>query len=142
MNEKAHWAFWLIAILGLLWNVGGIANYMMQMKPDFVAAMPDTHQAIINGRPTWATAGFAVGVFGGAIGCLLLLVKKPLAGLVFLISLVGIFVTMIHTALVVVDNDIFSVSDIIIMIIMPIIVANFLIGFTFYAAKKNWIAAG
>jgi len=115
---------------------------MMQMKPDFVAAMPDTHQAIINGRPTWATAGFAVGVFGGAIGCLLLLVKKPLAGLVFLISLVGIFVTMIHTALVVVDNDIFSVSDIIIMIIMPIIVANFLIGFTFYAAKKNWIAAG
>jgi len=142
MNERAHWAFWLIAILGLLWNVGGIANYMMQMKPDFVAAMPDTHQAIINGRPTWATAGFAVGVFGGAIGCLLLLVKKPLAGLVFLISLVGIFVTMIHTALVVVDNDIFSVSDIIIMIIMPIIVANFLIGFTFYAAKKNWIAAG
>ena len=141
MNEKAHWAFWVVALLGLLWNVGGIVNYMMQMKPELVASLPATHQAIIEGRPAWATGGFAVGVFGGAIGCLLLLVKKPLAGLVFMISLIGIFVTMIHTSQVVMANDIFSVGDIVIMIILPIIVANFLIGFTVFAAKKNWIAS-
>ncbi len=140
MNNKAHWAFWVIAILGLLWNVGGIMNYMMQMKPEFVASMPESHQAIINGRPAWATGGFAVGVFGGAIGCLFLLLRKPLAGLVFMISLMGIFVTMIHSLQVVMTKSSFSVTEIFVMIVLPIVVANFLIGFTFYAMKRNWIA--
>ncbi len=110
MNNKVHWAFWVITLLGLLWNAGGIANYMMQMKPEFVASMPETHQAIINSRPAWATGGFAIGVFGGFIGCLLLLLRKPLAGMAFMISLMGIFVTMIHSLQVVMANETFSVD--------------------------------
>ncbi len=140
MNNKIHWAFWLFAILGLLWNVGGIINYMMQMKPDFVADLPDTHRAIIEGRPAWATGGFAVGVFGGTIGCLFLLLRKPLAGLVFMISLMGIFVTMIHTLQVVVAKETFAVSEIFVMILLPILVANLLIGLTFFAMKNNWLS--
>jgi hypothetical protein len=38
--------------------------------------MPETHRAIIDTRPAWATGEFAVAVFGGALGCLLLLLKK------------------------------------------------------------------
>ena len=140
LRTNAHWAFWAIAILGLLWNVGGIMNYMMQMKPEFVASMPETHQAIINGRPAWATGGFAIGVFGGAIGCLLLLLRKNLAGLVFMISLMGIFVTMIHSLQVVMQKSSFSLTEIFVMIILPIVVANFLIGFTFFAAKREWLS--
>ena len=141
MNNKVHWAFWVIALLGLLWNAGGIANYMMQMKPEFVASMPETHQAIINSRPAWATGGFAIGVFGGFIGCLLLLLRKPLAGMAFMISLMGIFVTMIHSLQVVMANETFSVSEIFVMIVLPIVVANFLIGLTFYAIKSNWLSS-
>lgn len=141
MNNKVHWAFWLITLLGLLWNAGGIANYMMQMKPEFVASMPETHQAIINSRPAWATGGFAVGVFGGFIGCLLLLLRKPLAGMAFMISLMGIFVTMIHSLQVVMANETFSVSEVFVMIVLPIVVANFLIGLTFYAIKSNWLSS-
>ena len=141
MNNKAHWAFWVITLLGLLWNIGGIMNYMMQMKPEFVASMPATHQAIIEGRPGWATGGFAVGVFGGAIGCLFLLIKKPIAGLVFMISLIGIFVTMIHTLQVVLAKDTFTVAEIFVMVVLPIVVANFLIGFSVYAMKKNWLSS-
>lgn len=141
MNNKVHWVFWLIAVFGLLWNVGGIINYMMQMKPDFVASMPETHQTIINGRPTWATGGFAVGVFGGTIGCLLLMLKKPLAGLVLMISLVGIFVTMIHTLNALVASGEVSVGVILQMVILPILVANLLFGLTFYAIKKNWLSS-
>ena len=140
MSSKIHWSFWVIAILGLLWNVGGAMNYMMQMKPDFVASLPLTHRAIIEGRPAWATGGFAVGVFGGALGCLLLLLKKSSAGLLFMISLFGILLTMVHTLQVVLSKSTFSVSEIFVMIILPIVVANFLIGFTFFAMKRNWIA--
>ena len=139
-KTNPHWLFWLIAVVGLLWNIGGIINYMMQMKPDFVATLPDTHRAIIEGRPAWATGGFAVGVFGGAIGCLFLLLRKPLAGLVFMISLMGIFVTMIHTLQVVLTKETFAISEIFVMIVLPIVVANFLIGLTFFAMKNNWLS--
>lgn len=140
ISKNIHWVFWVIAVLGLLWNIGGIINYMMQMKPDFVETLPETHRAIIQGRPVWATGGFAVGVFGGAIGCLLLLLRKPLAGFFFMISLIGIFVTMIHTLQVVLSNETFAVSEIFVMIVLPILVANFLIGVTFFAMKRNWLS--
>ena len=66
--DKKHWSFWVVCIAGLAWNVGGAANYLMQTNMEFVNSMPATHQAIIIGRPAWATSGFAVGVFGGALG--------------------------------------------------------------------------
>ena len=68
--RSAHWSFWLIVVVALLWNVAGAINYLMQTNPEFVATLPETHRAIIDGRPAWATGGFAIGVFGGALGCL------------------------------------------------------------------------
>lgn len=139
MDNKVHWGFWVIALLGLLWNGAGIYNYMMQMNPEFVASMPKTHQDIIEGRPAWATGGFAIGVFGGALGCLLLLFKKKIAGPVFMVSLMGIFVTMIHALNIALSGDI-SMSVVFQMIVLPLVIANFLIGLTFYSLNKEWLS--
>jgi len=139
VKTKIHWGFWLLVLLGLFWNIAGAINYIMQTKPDFTASLPETHRAIVEGRPAWATAGFAIGVFGGISGCLLLLLKKPIAGLVFMLSLLGIFVTVIHTLNVVLSKSTFALSEIFIMVVLPLVVANFLIGLTFYAMKKNWL---
>ena len=138
---KPTWIFWVVVILGLLWHIGGSMNYLMQTKPDWVASLPETHRAIIDGRPAWATGGFAVSVFAGLIGCLFLLRRKPSAGLLFMISLLGTFVTMIHTLQVVLSKTSFSVSEIFIMIVLPLVVANFYIGFTFFSMNKNWITS-
>jgi hypothetical protein len=53
-----------------------VGGNFMQMNAEAIAAMPETHRAIIEGRPAWATGGFAIAVFGGAIGCLLLLFRN------------------------------------------------------------------
>ena len=137
-KPNPHWIFWLAVLLGLLWNTVGILNYMAQMNPEKVAAMPEAYRAIIEDRPSWATVGFAVGVFAGTMGCLLLLLKKALAGFVFMISLIGIFVTMIHSMNVVVSSGNLSLSMIFQTIILPIVIANLLIGLTIYAMKKDW----
>ena len=88
MNDQngasVHWRFWVISAIALIWNVLGGANFFMQMDADMVSALPETHRAIIIGRPVWATAGFAVIVFGGALGCLLLLLRKSAAYYVFI----------------------------------------------------------
>jgi hypothetical protein len=68
-----HWSFWAIGAVALVWNLMGVMNYLAQMNADVLAAMPESHRAIIEGRPAWATGGFAIAVFGGALGCILLL---------------------------------------------------------------------
>ncbi|MGI9270823.1 MAG: hypothetical protein ACR2QT_03545 [Woeseiaceae bacterium] len=139
MNDKSavHWSFWVIGALALVWNALGGVNYIMQMNPDIVASFPDTQKAIINGRPAWATGGFAVGVFGGAIGAILLLLRKPLAVYVFIASLLGILVTMIHTFQVVRSPVEFTTMEVFVMMVLPAIVAVFLVLYSKTAGQSQ-----
>lgn len=137
--RSVHWSFWLISVLGLLWNAGGAINYLMQTNPEFVAALPDTHRAIIDGRPAWATGGFAIGVFGGALGCLLLLFRKSASLYVFVASLIGVMVTVIHTINVASSKIDFSPAEIIVMILLPVIVAALLAWYAKWVTSKHWI---
>jgi len=134
-----HTSFWLITTFALLWNIGGAINYLMQTNLEFVSTLPETHRAIVEGRPIWATGGFAIGVFGGALGCFLLLFRKPIAFYVFIISLLGIITTMIHTINVASTKISFNVGEIIVMILLPMIVAILLIWYSKRAMNKLWV---
>lgn len=93
-DSTVHWSFWVIGTAALIWNVLGAINFVAQMNAEVVAAMPESHRAIIAARPLWATAAFAVAVFGGAPGCLLLLLKKSAAFYLFIASLLGVITVM------------------------------------------------
>ena len=138
-NGKVHWSFWLIGGLALLWHIGGCANYLSQMNTDFVATLPESHRAIIDGRPAWATGGFAIAVFGGAIASLLLLLRKSVAFYGYVVSLAGVLLTMIHTVQVATGKYSFSGGEIFIMVILPIIVSGLLIWYSKTCEKKLWI---
>ncbi len=143
MNEKTdagiHWSFWVLAVFALLWNVLGSVNYLGQMNADLVATMPETHRAIIEGRPAWATGGFAVSVFAGALGGLLLLLRKSAAFFLFVASLLGAMVTMIHTIDVATSKIDFDTIEIGVMILAPLVVAAFFIWYSKQAEGKGWI---
>ena len=83
MNDETvggvHWSFWAIGAVTLIWNVMGVINFLVQMNADALASFPESHRAIVGGRPAWATGAFAIAVFGGALGCLLLLLRKSAA---------------------------------------------------------------
>ena len=139
MNDKTvggvHWSFWTIGAVALIWNVMGAINYIVQIDADAIAAMPETHRAIIESRPAWATGAFAIAVFGGALGCVLLLLRK-LAGYYLLVaSLLGAIVAIaqFHAAAGVglVGASIGS--------LMQLVVAAFLIWYSKRAASKGWI---
>ena len=99
MNEKTivdvHWSFWVIGAIGLIFNLVGCMNYISQMNAANVASMSDVYRAIVESRPAWGTGAFAVAVFGGALGCLLLLLRKSVAVYVFVMALVGAVVAQI-----------------------------------------------
>jgi hypothetical protein len=90
MPEKilsgAHWSFWIIGAIGLVFNLMGCMNFISQMNADMVSSMPEAYRAIVESRPAWGTGAFALAVFGGALGCLLLLLRKSTAFYVFIAS--------------------------------------------------------
>ncbi len=141
MNDEnvggVHWSFWAIGAVALIWNVMGVINFFVQMNPDVLAAYRESERAIIEGRPAWATGGFAIAVFGGALGCLLLLLRKSAAYYLFIASLLGVLVTMIHALGVGID---FSLGEILGIILMPLVVAAFLIWYSKQAESKGWIS--
>ena len=134
---KVHWSFWAIAGVALIWNALGAINFVVQLNPDAIEAYRETERAIIEGRPLWATAGFALAVFGGVIGCLLLLLRKSAATYVFIASLIGVIVTMIHSLIAV--GSTIGPFEILGIILMPLIVAAFLIWYSRQAESKGWI---
>ena len=107
------------------------------MNPEMVSSYRETEQAIISGRPAWATVAFAVAVFGGALGCFLLMLKNSVSFYLFIASLLGVVVTMIHTLSTGID---FGIGEILGIILMPLVIAAFLIWYSRYAENKGWIS--
>lgn len=135
--NKVHFSFWVISLLMLFWNVMGCVNFFAQLNPVLVASYRESEQAIIQGRPLWATIGFAVAVFGGVFGCVLLLLKNHMAFYLFVASLVGVIAANFHAITL---NIHFGLGEIIGIIIMPFIVAIFLIWYAEYARGKGWLS--
>lgn len=76
----------IIAALGLLWNLFGVYAYLLTVgvldggDPSMSAAA----------MPGWVTGAFAIAVFGGALGCLALLLLKRLSTWLLLISFLAV----------------------------------------------------
>ena len=138
MNDKTvggvHWSFWVIGVVALIWNVMGGINFFMQMNPDLLADYPEAARTLVEGRPAWATAGFAVAVFGGALGCILLLLKKSAAYYLFIASLLGVIVTNIHTFGITGSTEIWVGS------LMSLAAAVFLTWYSKRVERKGWIS--
>ena len=127
---KPHFSFWIVAALGLVWNLVGCLNYVAQTNPDVVAQMPDVYQVIINGRPAWATAAFAIAVFGGAVGCILLLLRRRVAIGVLVLSLIGIIGTAVFTAMLI---------GLVPSVMMSFLVGAALLWYATIAQRKDWL---
>ncbi len=128
-----HWSFWAIGAVTLIWNVMGGINFFAQMNADALAAYPEAARELVEGRPAWATGAFAIAVFGGAPGCLLLLLRKSAAFYLFIASLLGVIVTNIHTLGVAGSTEIWVGS------VMSLAVAAFLIWYSKHAKSNGWI---
>ncbi len=91
--------FWIVAGLGLLWNVFGVMQFLQSLSATkeslMTMGMTDAQAQTMSNYPVWMTVAFAVGTFGGLLGSILLLLKKKLATKVFVLSLIGYIVLYI-----------------------------------------------
>jgi len=111
---------------------------IIQMFPKGNSLGIKSERAIIEGRPLWATISFALAVFGGVVGSLFLLLKKSISFYVFILSLLGVIITMTHSLGLFGSTISFSVAELLGIILMPLAIAVFLIWYAQLAKNKTW----
>jgi hypothetical protein len=73
---------------------------MTQTKNEaYMSGLTPEQLAFYYSFPAWVVSAWAIGVWGGVLGALLLLVRRRLAVWVFLASLMGMVVTTFHNYL-------------------------------------------
>jgi hypothetical protein len=139
MKNKAPTWFMIIAAVLLVWNLLGVMAYIMQvtMSPEALGALPDEQRQIIENTPAWATAAFAVAVNGGALGCVLLLLRRNLAGLFLQLSLAGVVVQMFHSFFMSKSFEVFGPGGLV-MPVLVIVIAVFLVVLAAKAKANRW----
>ncbi|HMI41643.1 MAG TPA: hypothetical protein VK485_10480 [Sphingomicrobium sp.] len=96
MNEQTQSAvpvwFWIAAALALLFECLGCYFYLAEvmMTDAQIAALPIDQGAMLAARPAIYYAAFAVAVWLGLLGTLLLLMRRKLAETVLLVSLIAV----------------------------------------------------
>ena len=74
-------SYWVVSVVLLIWNLIGIAAYVMQSGADLNALArtdPVTARAFAE-MPQWAWMVYALGVASGAVGSLVLLLRRRTA---------------------------------------------------------------
>lgn len=132
-TNKPNALFWVIGVIALIWNLMGVAAYLFQafITDEMIAELPKEQQAeFLVEHPSWYTALFALAVFGGALGCILLLIRKKMAFQLFVLSGVCAIVQQVYLFM---NVDLSSI----VMPVMIIVVCLFLAWYAKDVAKKG-----
>jgi hypothetical protein len=138
MEQPPKW-FLPVAIAALLWNLLGCAAYLsdVMLTPEDVAKMTADQQALYAARPAWSVAATAIAVWGGAAGCLGLIMRKRWALPLLIASLAGVIVQ---------DVSLFGLSGVAVppvALVLQGLVFVIAIGLVLLARKaaaRGWIA--
>jgi len=132
--------FWIVAVLLLLWNLTGLANFIMQLTvtEEALQKMPEVDRKFIGNYPAWAFVAFGIAVFGGVLGSIALLLKKKIAKQLFIASLIGIVVQFSYSISIALSMEVY-VARIVGMAVVLIGIGIFAIWLSINGAKKHWL---
>lgn len=100
-DRKTPWHLWVVGAFYLLWSAMGALDYTMtQTRNDvYMAQFTPEQLTYFYSFPSWMIAAWAVGVWGGVIGAILLLLRHrwaaPAFWLAFLAGAVGAVYTFV-----------------------------------------------
>ena len=133
------WHLWLIGIIGGLWSSIGVLSFMLtQMNVEAVMSrFPPQQRQYFESLPLWAVAFWAIGVFGGVIGCLLLLLKNRVAFPVLLASVIGGTVCNLGGLFLPGGMEVMGGTSALGLTVFPIIFAAFLASYARAMSKRG-----
>lgn len=139
-TNKPNSTFWAVSIVALAWNIMGVSAYLGQayMTDEALNLLSESEQLYYNNVPAWVTAAFALAVFAGVIGCLLLLFREKMATSLFFISLIAVLTNAVHSFFI--QNDMPISGTNIIQPVAVIVISIFLVWYSKKITVKGWIS--
>jgi hypothetical protein len=128
-GTRAPWHLWVIGVLSLLWNAFGGYDYTMSQLRDPaylektmgpMGVSVEQANAWLDSFPVWASAMWAIGVWGSVLGSILLLIRSRHAATAFVISFIAAainfaFETTMETMPQLADNTMSKVMPLVIL---------------------------
>ena len=98
MTTATPWHLWAVGMLALLWNGFGGYDYVMTQTNNaaYLAQFTAEQRAYFDSYPMWMEADWAIGVWGGVLGAVLLLLRSKWAFHAFLASLIAFAVSVVY----------------------------------------------
>ena len=140
-TTKPNTAFWIIAVLALLWNLIGVYLWLYEyflMTEEIRATLPPEQVEIMASAPSWSMYVYGLAVFSGLLASVLLLMRKKMAVGVFLLSLIAVLILQLYWMFGMDIIDKMGPQS----LIMPLIVIALAIFEYFYskgAARNGWL---
>jgi hypothetical protein len=138
-TPRRPWHLWLIGIVGGLWSSMGVLSFLLtQVNVEAVMSQfPPQQRAYFQSFPWWAVAFWALGVFGGVIGCLLLLLKNRVAFPVLIASVIGTTVSSLGGLFLLGGMEVMGETSDLALTVLPLIVAALLAAYARAMRKKG-----
>lgn len=98
MDGRTPLHLWIVGVAATLWNAFGCFDYLMTQtrNEQYLAHFTDPMRVYFESFPLWMEATWALGVWSGLLGSLLLLARSRYAVAAFALSLAGLAVSTVY----------------------------------------------
>jgi hypothetical protein len=98
MENKTPLHFWIISILGLLWNSMGAFDFTMTNfnGAQYLAAFSNAERTYIQSFPLWAIVFWGLGTWGAFAGSVMMILRRRWAVVAFSVALFGLAGTTLY----------------------------------------------
>jgi hypothetical protein len=132
----AGW-FMIAAAASLLFMGLGCISYLTHVFAD-VNTMPLDQRAAFEAEPAWVTAAYAVAVWVGLIGTVLLLMKRKAADWALLVSVVAVLVWLGGLLVVVPLREAMSANDLLVALVVTALTWT-VYWFARHSRQRGWL---
>jgi hypothetical protein len=132
----ARW-FKFAAIASILFMAIGCAGYLVDVTTD-PATLPLDQRNLVLARPIWQVAAYAIAVWVGLLGSILLLLRRKASEPLLLVSLVAACFTFLPLATVPAIRDNVTTNDIALAIAI-ILITGTIWQFARHSRQRGWL---
>ena len=132
--------FWAVAVLALLFEAFGVYAYLTDVSrtAEEISQLPIDQRSLREATPTWIYAAYAIAVWVGLLGTVLLLMRRRHAEILLLVSLLAVIVQFGGVFLVPELRD-DTPPDAFTLPIAIAVIAYGIWHFSRYARKQGWL---
>ena len=134
-------SFYIIGWLALAWNILGVLAYVSQvtMSEEAINSLPDARREMLLATPSWIIAMYALATNTGALGCILLLLRKLWAQSVFIFSLACI-ITQFGYSIIFLDYFDVATGGEMVLAAVVVAIGIYLVLYARSSSEKGWIS--